>query len=303
MRLRQIEVFHAVYSNGSISAGARALNVSQPAVSKVLRHTETQLAIRLFDLVRGRLVPTDEAHALFREVDEVFSRISSLQQTASNLRNSGAGHLRIGVVPSLGLEVAPAAIAAFRVKHPGVTFDVKTLHHNDVLRSLYERECDVAIGYDTPDRPRLKLKKLASANLVLIARPGTMPTASQLLPISSLHGMDLVSVTGSGPIGDQITAALERAKVEVREIVSVSTYYIAAALVRFGSGVAIVDEFTARSMASHGLDLFSVSPAMRFGIHAAWLEDRPLSKLGLRFVTVVEELLQNLPPLALPPKP
>ncbi len=300
MRLRQIEVFHAVYANGSISAAARALNVSQPAVSKVLRHTETQLAIRLFDLVRGRLVPTDEAHALFREVDEVFGRIASLQQTANNLRNSGAGHLRIGVVPSLGLEVAPAAIAAFRAKHPGVTFDIKTLHHNDVLRSLYERECDLAIGYDPPDQPRLKLKKLASADLVLIARPGTIPQGTRTLPIAALQGMDLVSVTGSGPIGDLIAAAFEKAQVDVRDIVSVSTYYIAAALVRFGSGVAIVDEFTARSMASQGLDLFSVSPGMRFGIHAAWLEDRPLSKLGLRFVAAVEQVLQGLPPLFLP---
>lgn len=85
-------MFHAVYANGSISAAARGLNVSQPAVSKVLRHTETQLGIRLFDLVRGRLVPTDEAHALFREVDEVFGRIASLQITANNLRNAGAGH-------------------------------------------------------------------------------------------------------------------------------------------------------------------------------------------------------------------
>lgn len=302
MRLRQIEVFHAVYANGSISAAARVLNVSQPAVSKVLRHTETQLAIRLFDLVRGRLIPTDEAHALFREVDEVFSRISSLQQTAHNLRNSGAGHLRIGVVPSLGLEVAPAAISAFRTKHPGVTFDIKTLHHNDVLRSLYERECDLAIGYDPPEQPRLKLKTLATANLVLIARPGTMPTVSGTLPIASLQGVDLVSVTGSGPIGDLIAATFDKERVEVREIVSVSTYYIAAALVRYGSGVAIVDEFTARSMTSSGLDLISVSPAMRFGIHAVWLEDRPLSKLGLRFVAVVEQVLQNLPSMAVTPK-
>jgi len=113
VRLRQIEIFHAVYANGSISSAARALNVSQPAVSKVLRHTESQLGIRLFDLVRGRLVPTDEAHALFREVDEVFHRVTSLQQTANNLRNSGAGHLRIGIVPSLGLEVLPQVIAIF----------------------------------------------------------------------------------------------------------------------------------------------------------------------------------------------
>jgi DNA-binding transcriptional LysR family regulator len=79
--------------------------------------------------------------------------------------------------------------------------------------------------------------------------------------------------------------------------VSVSTYYVAAALVRFGSGVAIVDEFTARSVARQDLDLFTLSPALRFGIHAAWLEDRPLSKLGLQFVATVEDVLRSLPQL------
>lgn len=293
MRLRQIEVFHAVYANGSVSAAARALNVSQPAVSKVLRHTESQLGIRLFDLVRGRLVPTDEAHALFREVDEVFGRISSLQVTAANLRSSGAGHLRIGVVPSLGLEVAPAAIAAFRQKNPSVTFEVKTLHHNDVLRSLYERECDLAIGYDPPDQPRLALKKLSTARLMLIARPGTFGSKTESLAITKLHGMDIVSVNGSGPIGNILASVMENGQIAVNEVVSVSTYYVAAALVRFGSGIAIVDEFTARSTACKGLELIVLSPEMRFGIHAIWLEDRPPSKLGLRFIAIIEDVLRK----------
>ena len=43
MNLRHIEVFHAVYVNGSVSAAARMLNVSQPSVSKVLRHAESLL--------------------------------------------------------------------------------------------------------------------------------------------------------------------------------------------------------------------------------------------------------------------
>ena len=71
MRFRQIEVFHAVYTTGSISAAARALHVSQPSVSKVLHHTQHQLGLTLFTLVRGRLVATDEAHALFVEVSEI----------------------------------------------------------------------------------------------------------------------------------------------------------------------------------------------------------------------------------------
>ena len=45
MRFRQIEVFHAVYTTGSISAAARALHVSQPSVSKVLHHTQYQLGL------------------------------------------------------------------------------------------------------------------------------------------------------------------------------------------------------------------------------------------------------------------
>ncbi len=291
MRLRQIEVFHAVYANGSISAAARGLNVSQPAVSKVLRHTESQLGISLFNLVRGRLVPTDEAHALFREVDEVFGRISSLQVTANNLRNTGSGHLRIGVAPSLGLEVAPRAIAAFRTKYPNVTFDVKTLHHNDTSRALYERECDLSIGYDPPEHPRLKLEKLSAARLYLICQPGKFSSDKSSLKLNELSGMDIVSVNGSGPIGDLVEAALEKAQVDVRKIISVSTYYIAAALVRFGSGVAIVDQFTAQSMASDGLEALSISPEMQFGVHAIWLEDRPPSRLGLQFVEEVKKAL------------
>lgn len=291
MRLRQIEVFHAVYANGSISAASRALNVSQPAVSKVLRHTESQLGITLFELVRGRLVATDEAHALYREVDEVFGRIASLQVTAANLRNSGAGHLRIGVVPSLGLEVAPAAIAAFRATHPGVTFDIKTLHHSEVLRALYERDCDLALAYELPSQPRLKCRELASAGLMVIARPGTFPAGTTAVSIADLSGREVISVSGSGPIGDKIEAAFAQARVAVQEIVSVSTYYVAATLVRSGSGLAIVDQFTAASTISQGLQRLPLKPEIQFGVQAAWLEDRPPSRLGLDFVKAVSAAL------------
>lgn len=293
MRLRQIEVFHAVYANGSISAAARSLNVSQPAVSKVLRHTESQLGIRLFDLVRGRLAPTDEAHALFREVDEVFQRISSLQQATSNLKKSGSGHLRVGVVPSLGLDIVPAAVAAFRAQLPDVTFDIKTLHHHDMLRALYERECDLAIAYEPPIQPRLEQMELAQAHLVLLAPHGRFAGRQTPVTIAALEGMDLIGVSNSGPIGNIVASALADALVAPREIVSVSTYYVAASLVRRGVGVALVDEFTAQSMANADVDVLQLSPSLAFAVHAVWLEDRPLSKLGLRFVKLVEQMLKT----------
>ena len=61
MRLRHIEVLYAIRRTGSISAAATLLSITQPAVSKILKHAEQQLGFPLFQRVRGRLLATDEA--------------------------------------------------------------------------------------------------------------------------------------------------------------------------------------------------------------------------------------------------
>ena len=132
MRFRQIEVFHAIYVSGSITGASRVLHVSQPSVSKTLQHTETQLGFALFRRLKGRLVPTEEANLLFREVDDVYQRVGSLKVTVKNIRTAGVGRLRLAVLPSLGLGLTPAAVAKFRLANPGVTFDIQTLDHEDI---------------------------------------------------------------------------------------------------------------------------------------------------------------------------
>ena len=66
MRLRHIEIFHAIYTTGSITNAAKILHVSQPSVSKVLSHAEMQLGFKLFERVKGRLVPTEEAEMMLK---------------------------------------------------------------------------------------------------------------------------------------------------------------------------------------------------------------------------------------------
>ena len=219
-------------------------------------------------------------------------RIASLQQTARNLRGSNAGQLRIGVVPSLGLEILPAAVAEFRQTHRKVTFNIQTLHHSDMLRALRERECDIAFGYDPPPNPRMATRKLTSGELVVIAPRRTFDPSSKTLSLARLAGRDVIGVTGSGPIGLVAAAALERAEVAIHEVATVGTYFIAAALVRQGCGVAMVDEFTASAMHDHDIDVFGVQPTLRFGVHAAWLGERPLALLATRFVKCVERVIR-----------
>ncbi len=105
MRLRQIEVFHAIYTCGSMTNAAAKLNVSQPSVSKVLAHAEQQLGYRLFDRVKGKLIPTPEAHQLFKHVADVYQDVDRLRHVAKNLKAASVGRIRDAGTPAFGHEV------------------------------------------------------------------------------------------------------------------------------------------------------------------------------------------------------
>ena len=293
MNLRHIEVFHAVYQSGSVSAASRALNVSQPSVSKVLKHAESRIGFRLFRLVKGRLVPTDEAHTLFREVDDIYGRIESLRQTTRNLRAGGDGHIRLAVLPSLGLGVAPAAVARFRQQRPNVSFDIHTLHNDDILKALYERNSDLAVAYDAPRHPRLADVRIGSGELVMLYRKDEIPDAPERLALDAARGRDLISLAGSGPVGALFASEVVQDDPGRSERIFVQTYYVAAALVRHGAGVAVVDEFTARADADADVLHRPFSPPIRYTIQCVYLEDRPPSKAATQFIALFSKILRE----------
>lgn len=289
LNLRHIEVFHAVYQSGSVSGAARALHVSQPSVSKVLRHAESRIGFQLFRIVKGRLVPTDEAHVLFNEARELHARIGSLNETTKNLRRGGDGHLRLAVLPSLGLQVAPAAVARFRARHPHVSFEIQTLHNEDILRSLYERNSDLAVAYDAPRHPRLAEIPLGSGELVILYRRRDFPEAPARASMDLFRSRDLIRLSGSGSVGSLFTKVDH--VVPDTAAISVQTYYVAAALVRHGAGVAVVDEFTARASLGDDLDFRPLEQSVSFNVYCIHLEDRPLSRIASELVAMMKQSL------------
>ena len=293
MRLRQIEVFHAIYTTGSISAAARKLHVTQPAVSKVLHHTQAQLGLTLFELVRGRLVATEQAHALYREVGEIHERLAALDKAVGNLRQLAGGLLRVACVPSLGQHVLPAAVSALRRQHPGLSVDVQTVHHDQVLRRLLERDCELALVYTPSPQPRLCSLPLARGELMVLARSGEF-APGQVLELEQLQGRPMVGLTSSGPLGELFEAALEQAGIVLQTAITSQTYAIGAALTAQGEGPCVVDEFTARGLHGSQLQAHPLQPALRFDVCCVHLEDRPLSAAAQRFLECFSQAIDAL---------
>lgn len=223
MNLRHIEVFHAVYVHGSVSAAARALNVSQPSVSKVLRHAEDSLGLELFQRVKGRLVPTQDAHSLFAEVADIHDRMHTLRQASRNLRDGRGSTLRISALPSLGLGAIPRAVAGFLARHSTTLFDLQTLHHDEIVRKLYERETDVAISYQVPADAPVAHTIIGEGELVVLYREEEMPDAPPRLPLDSLRDRRFISPVQAGPLGRLLSGELMRQNIVLDEIISART--------------------------------------------------------------------------------
>ncbi len=294
MNLRQIEIFHAVYLHGTVSAAARSLNVSQPSVTKVLRHAERSIGLTLFERAKGRLIPTQDARTLFAEVADIQDRVRSLRQICQNLRQGRGGLLRISALPSLGLGAVPDAVARFLEDHETVSFDLQTLHHDEMVRKLYARETDIAISFEVPAAAPVAHQVIGEGELVLLYREEDLPGAPPRLHLEELRGQKFISPVQSGPIGHVLSAELHRQDVVLNELLSARTYYVAAGLVRAGVGMAIVDNFTAQASLAAGLAWRPLQPAITFDINAVYLQDRPPSRAAAEFLALLSTVIETL---------
>jgi len=156
MRLRHIEVFHAVMQAGTVSGAAQVLHISQPAVTKLLQHAEAQLGVALFDRSKGKFVPTPEAQRLFVEVDRLQGDLLAVRRLAASLKSGQTQAVRLAATPALGLTVVPAAMARWQLATPGGRCMLSTQHTRELISALLLGEADMALTLQDPRHPGLR---------------------------------------------------------------------------------------------------------------------------------------------------
>lgn len=242
MRLRQIEVFYAIMSTGSLRRAAEVLHVSQPAASKVLRYAEQSLGFALFERTGGRLVPTREARIMLPHVNTIFEKISDLKRLTENLRYARDGHaISIGCVPSLGLSVVPRVIQRYHAAHAGNELTIDTLHGPEIVSRILNHDLDLGIVFGTYEKQGLTASHIADVPLVLIDQE----TVTGPVALEDINPARYIGLSENDPTARLLDMVWEEADLSTVPVVRVRTHYMAAELVRLGGGCAIVDGLTA----------------------------------------------------------
>ncbi|TFW26992.1 LysR family transcriptional regulator [Massilia arenosa] len=277
MRLRHIEVFHAIMQVGTISGAAQVLHISQPAVTKVLQHCELQLGMPLFERVRGKLYPKPEAHRLFAETEKLNRDLQGIRRLAASLKGRAVETVRLVSTPTIAISVLPAAMTNWRKDFPQTRCELATHHTTEIVNMLRLGEADLALSLQDPRHPGIVAEPLAQGVLTVIAPDGTWTPAQLAEPVAAegLSG-ELIGLADNDPLGEMMVAACEAQGVHPVFRTVVQTYQIARSLVEAGGGMAVVDPFTAAS-ASARVQRRPWAPAITVQLYLLTASHSPLS--------------------------
>lgn len=268
MNIRQLEAFRAVMGTGSATAAAERLNITQPAVSRLLVQFERDLGIDLFVREKGRLTPTPEALALFDEVDEAFDGIQRIARLAGDLRTANSGELRLIVPHSLAERVVPPLLKDFMRLHPDIRATVSMGTYEAIERAIAARQADIGFAKLPVVHPGVDAVKLPTVESVCV-----LPRGHRLANLARIGPLDLkdeqlILLGRSRPSRFEIDQAFKARRVAPKVRIETHTVETACALVAAGLGVSVVNLLMAAQHMGEAVILVPFTPSVKhkFGL-------------------------------------
>ncbi|WP_296741195.1 LysR substrate-binding domain-containing protein [Mesorhizobium sp.] len=241
MRARQIEVFSTVMRTGTITAAARLLNISQPALSQMLLHTESELGFALFERTKGRLIPTPEALELFPEVERLFSGLEGIRRKTKDLRLGRAGLVRIAASAPPAMSILPIAFRDFHCKHPEIVLRSHMAPIQSIIDMLREGDACIGLAMDDHLPPDISVEPLGKVGFVCLLPERHRLTELTAVPFQELVPEPLISYRANTRPAEELGQAARSHQVELKVQIEIDVSISAVGFVQAGMGVALVD--------------------------------------------------------------
>lgn len=147
-----LRALQATVTQGSFSAAARALGLTQPTLSRQIHALEQQIGATLFERRGRRLSLTQVGQELTQHLDNMAEAAAAMQLTISGQSAEISGTVRISATDSMATYLLPEILERLRVEAPQVTFELIAANE---LSNLHQMEADIAIRHVSPDRAGL----------------------------------------------------------------------------------------------------------------------------------------------------
>ncbi len=290
IRLRQLEAFKAVAQLGSVTRAAEHLNISQPAVSRLLSSFSDSVGFDVFERRGGRLLPTQESRYLLSEVGRLLDSLEHIEQLTHDLTARKAGHLRIACLPGFATSHLPTVLTDFLKTRPAITVTLEPDRPERILEWIIGEQYDCGITDGFNGHPAVESQTVPMRTVCIMPASHRLAANVEVWP-EDLASERMIHTRKDSAFYRDLDACFSQQGIHMQSWIETRQFTAACKLVSQGGGVSIVSEMDAREYESQGIVIRPFGPNIAHHLAIVRPTHTPPSMITLEFIqTFVDSL-------------
>lgn len=291
MNIRQLEAFKTIMELGSFTRAAEKLNLSQPAVSKLIFLLERRCGFSLFHRQKNGVVPTAEGQMLYSEVERVFLSVESVSARARAIKHFDYGEINLVSYPSLAARVLPPILGGFLATRPGLKIEMSSRNSWLLVEAVATQGFDLGFGMFAPDRPGVRFDKLCSMKAVCALPPDHRLASRDFIEAKDLHGERFIGMVEEDRAQLEIDRIFAECGSDRNIVIKVQLTEACCSFVAAGLGVSIVDPLSTEGFAPGQLVIKPFRPLVNFNV---WVVTPSFREPSLATKALIEHVRSEL---------
>ncbi|MES0808807.1 LysR family transcriptional regulator [Roseibium sp. SCPC15] len=198
--VRQCEYFQAIAKNGGITAAAKSIGISQPAIAQAITKLEETTGLILFVRHHARgMELTPQGVEFLKYADELVACATRASEIAGQIASNRAGKIKLGCFQSIAPFFLAQLVCGYRKEEPGVTLEVSELLHSELETAIHRKDVDLAVMYDLGlDPAKIAWQELAAVKPYLIVPQSHRLAEKKVASIKELESEDYILFDAPG---------------------------------------------------------------------------------------------------------
>jgi len=291
-----LKVFLAVVQHGSFNRAAKALLMSQPAVSQRIRQLEALLGVPLFQRTAQGVRLTPAGQRFLRYAQALHWLFLAAESHVSTPHPEDRRRLLLGATPTVSFYCLPEWLKHFHKTHSNVLVHLRTGTTSQLLQQVTKHILPLAlVEGELPDQPRVNLIILRKMEFLVVA-PAREPWVSQQrIPLEALDGVPFVTRPRDAQTRKWMEAIFARYGIRPRIVAELDSPEAIKHAVAQGLGLSMLPRCLAERTSRSDLHFLEIANArLTRHIKAIWAYGQPLAPLALSFLQSLESCFPHL---------
>ncbi len=291
MEGRGLRYFVEVVRQGGFTRAAESLNVTQPAISKMIRQLEEQLGASLLIRNSRGIRLTEAGRLAYEHGLDILDGITSLKAELEALKGLTRGNLRLGLPPMIGALFFPSVLLKFRQRYPNVSLTIVEFGGKRIFEMVLAGEVDVGVTLAPFDESKCDGLVFADHELALVVPRSGRWAGKSRAALADLVDESFVMLPGEFLTTDRFRRDCEAAGFSPKEVGHSGQWDFLAAMVEAGLGITVMPTSMARAMKSYRLKMIPLEPRIHRQIALVWRRDDPTTPALRAWAEVMRDVM------------